>query len=54
MKAPQIIMVAMYAVNLLLAAHMYGKTRETKGSFWTTVVGTGISVGILAWGGFWA
>jgi hypothetical protein len=52
MQAPQIIIIALYAMALLLNSHLHGKERTGKYNFWTTLVGTIMQLSILYWGGF--
>ena len=52
MGVPQILMIAIYAVALLIDANEHGKRRTGKTNFWAGLVGTAIQVGLLAWGGF--
>lgn len=54
MRAPQIIMIALFAINLCLNAYLHGKPREGKYSFWTTLIGQAMKVGLLLWGGFFS
>jgi hypothetical protein len=52
MKAPQIIIIVIYAANLLMAAHIHGKQESSKRSFWTSLLADSIILGLLIWGGF--
>lgn len=52
MGVPQILVIAMYAVSLLIYANEHGKRKTGKTNFWTGLVGTAIQVGLLVWGGF--
>ena len=51
MKAPQIIMIVLFAITLVLTAEKYG---EPKGNynFWVTLLCVLVEVWILIWGGF--
>ncbi len=50
---PQWTLASLLAVNLLLSAHLHGKPREPN-SFWTSIIGLGIILPILYFGGFFA
>ena len=52
MKAPQIIMIILYAFNLGIELMKHGKVDEQKHSFWASLFGVAISVSLLVWGGF--
>ena len=52
MGVPQILMVALFAVALLIGAYEHGKPKTGKNNFWSELVGTAIQVGLLVWGGF--
>lgn len=49
---PQITYILIVVVGMLYAAHSHG--REERQNFWHSVIGTGIVVAILVWGGFFA
>ena len=51
MKAPQIIYIILTVINLLAAANMHGK-KKANTNFWNTIIASGITIGILLWGGF--
>ena len=53
MKAPQIIMIVMLAINLFDAMRHHGKPKEGNVSFWVTFLAACIDVALLWWGGFW-
>lgn len=52
MRAPQIILIVIYAIDLLCAANLHGKQRTGKWSFWRDLAGTACVFGLLIWGGF--
>ena len=52
MKAPQIIMIVLYALSLGTEITKHGKITEQKHNFWISLLGVAISVSILIWGGF--
>jgi hypothetical protein len=49
---PQYILLVLFAVNLLAAANIHGDDRDGTYSFWSTIIGNGIIMGLLIWGGF--
>jgi hypothetical protein len=51
MKAPQIILIVLYAAGLLLAANNHKQPR-TDENFWTSLISCAIVIGLLIWGGF--
>lgn len=48
----KILLIAFYAINLLLFANMHGKPKGGTYNFWTGLIDTGIIMGLLWWGGF--
>jgi len=52
MRAPQIIVITLYAINLLFTAYMHGKPKIGRENFWTALIGNACGVGLLIWGGF--
>ncbi len=53
MNAPQIIVIAIWALSLLLAASMHGKPKEPDThNLAVTVIRIGIWAALLTWGGF--
>lgn len=52
MRAPQIIVITLYAINLLCSAHLHGKPKTGNWSFWGELTGTAFVFGLLIWGGF--
>ena len=52
MKAPQIIMIVLYALSLGTELVKHGRVYEQKHNFWLSLLGVAISVAILVWGGF--
>ncbi len=48
---PQAIYIAITLLGLILAAKDHGKPREPS-SFWTQLIGSGITYVLLIWGGF--
>ena len=52
MGIPQILIIILYGINLLLYAHDHGKPKEGYTNFWSGLIGTCISVGLMWWGGF--
>ncbi len=51
MKAPQIILLAWWAISLLYTANQHGKPIG-KASFWATFTKFVITMSLLYWGGF--
>lgn len=51
---PQIIMIVLYAINLVTSATKHGEPKEENHNFWVTLVATALSILILKWGGFWS
>lgn len=49
---PQIIVIVLYSISLCLAANQHGKPRDGEHNFWVSLIGTGIIIGLLVWGGF--
>jgi hypothetical protein len=52
MKAPQIVMICMYAIALTYALVRHGEKNDPI-SVWRTLASVVMSVLILWWGGFW-
>jgi hypothetical protein len=52
MKAPQIIILVSYAINLLASAYMHGKPYKSPVSFWKYLLSSVIGILVLYWGGF--
>jgi len=52
MKAPQIIILVSYAINLLVAANMHGKPYAKTINFWKISLSVAIGILVLIWGGF--
>lgn len=51
MKLPQILYLVLLGTGALLAAHDHGKPRSDN-NFWTSLISTAITLGLLIWGGF--
>jgi len=52
MKAPQIIVICLYAFQIGVDLVQHGKPRTGNYNVIITIIATGISVGLLIWGGF--
>lgn len=52
MNAPQIIMIVLLAMSLGLSLANHGKQKEGKHNFFLDIFASGISFGLLYWGGF--
>lgn len=53
MHAPQIVMIALYALGLGIAIEEHGKPKSGTHNVWITLVATALVAAILWWGGFW-
>lgn len=51
MSTPAIITIVLMSAGLLLTAHDHGKPRKPN-NFWTTLLSTAITLGLLLWGGY--
>ncbi len=51
---PQIIYLTLVCLSLGIAIEQHGKPKEGINNFWVTLIGTVISILLLAWGGFFA
>ena len=49
---PEIIIIVLYSLTLGTELTQHGKPREGKHSFWVSLIGCGIMIGLLIWGGF--
>ena len=54
MNAPQILLIAWYALGLGILTAKHGQPKEGKHSFWTGLAGLMIVFGLLWWGGFFS
>ncbi len=52
MKAPQIIMIVIMAMNLGINLVKHGELKDETYSFPISLVSTVVNVGLLIWGGF--
>ena len=52
MGVPQIIVIVLSATGLLLQAYYHGKPKDGKNNFFTGLISTTITFGLLIWGGF--
>jgi len=52
MTAPQIIILVLFAINLLVNANMHDKPRTNKYNFFTSLISISLNFLILYWGGF--
>lgn len=51
--APQIIMICLYAFDLIYTAVHHGDSKvDEKYNVWITIIGITISAALLTWGGF--
>lgn len=51
MRAPQIILIILYAMAVTFSLCKHGENRGNY-NFWSTLISVGIEVAILKWGGF--
>ncbi len=52
MSAPAIIWLVLAGIGLTVAAAKHGRTEVETHNVWTSIVGVGITAGLLVWGGF--
>ena len=52
MGVPQIIVLILYGLTLGIEMTKNGKPREGEYSFWSSLIGCGVTMGLLIWGGF--
>lgn len=52
--APQLILLGIYAWNLVYAAVHHGQPRDDAYSAWVTLAAVAFNVTVLAWGGFFS
>jgi hypothetical protein len=51
MKTPIIILMILWAINLLIVAHLHGKENSTTHNIFTTIIAQSINIGLLYWAG---
>ena len=54
MKAPQIILIIIYALGLGISLEQHGKPKTGTESFWKSLLATAIIFALLIWGGFFS
>ena len=54
MKIPQTLVLVLLALSLGVSLADHGKPREGRNSFWVSLAGKLVQVGLLVWGGFFA
>lgn len=52
MRAPQILLIVLYAISLLASAYLHGKPKEGNHNILVDIVGVTIIFSLLWWGGF--
>jgi hydrogenase/urease accessory protein HupE len=52
MRAPQVIVIAVMSIMALLQAYLHGSPRTGRHNFFTYLISTAATTGILIWGGF--
>ena len=53
LHAPQCIMLALILISIGISAALHGK-EQPRYSIWTSLIGSGITFALLAWGGFFS
>jgi uncharacterized membrane protein YfbV (UPF0208 family) len=53
MTAPQVAMIALFALDLGISLAKHGETKTGKHSIWTSLFATALMALGLWWGGFW-
>lgn len=53
MNGGQITMIVLLALSLGISLAQHGKPKQGNESFWRSLIGCAINIGILWWGGFW-
>lgn len=54
MSIPAVILLCIYAMSIGVSMMEHGTPKTGINSFWTTLVGVCINIGLLWWGGFFA
>ncbi|WP_161627586.1 hypothetical protein [Metaclostridioides mangenotii] len=54
LKAPQIILIAIYMLSLGISMARHGEEKKGKESFFTSTIAAAIQIGLLYWGGFFS
>lgn len=54
MSAPQVVLVAVFALGVGIAIADHGKPKTGTNNAWATIIGTAITAALLWWGGFWS
>lgn len=52
MGAPQIIVIALHALSVVLTGYNHGKPKEGTENVGVAIIGAGIMMALLSWGGF--
>lgn len=51
MSTPEIVIIVMWAIDLLVAARWHGRDKEGKWNFWNILFQIVVTFGILYWAG---
>lgn len=51
MKTPIIILMVLWAINLLTVAYLHGKEKSTTHNIFNTIIAQSINIGLLYWAG---
>lgn len=51
MKTPIIILMVLWAINLLTVAYLHGKEKSTTHNIFNTIIAQSIYIGLLYWAG---
>lgn len=54
MSTPALIYLALLLIGTLAAAHLHGKPKTGKHSFWVHLLSVSLGLGLLYWGSFFA
>ena len=54
MGAPQITMIVLYALSLVITVSQHGQPKTGNHNIFLSMVGAGIGLGIMYWGGFFS
>jgi hypothetical protein len=51
MKTPIIILMVLWAINLLIVSYLHGKEKLTTHNIFNTIIAQSINIGLLYWAG---
>ncbi len=52
MSVPAVIYLILTVIGLMVSANQHGKPKDGIHSIWGVIIGSGISISLLYWGGF--